>query len=575
MSERNPYNPGENDGAMQKRTVLAFVLMGIVLFGMPYLFKSGAPQPVKKAEPPAKTVSNPHAPPVVKETALPAVNASPTPNLVAAHAEEEVVVDTDFYHVIFSNRGGVVKSWTLKKYPNAKGKPLELVNAAAASKIWYPFAIEYRGTAPPVNLNQSLFVATRTASGVGVTFEFAGNGISAKKAFTFQQNSYLTEVTSEVSLNGAPVPHQLAWRGGFGDFAVQNASAMQHSIRYSVPDSKLQTDAAKEAKDHPVDRDGQFSFAGLEDQYFAAVFLPEGNGATKTTLFDDYVPTEFDASTQQFIGSAVGGEGANRLSLFVGPKDINLLKQVNPKLEQIVDFGWFWFLAKPLFTALRWINLQWVHNYGWSIVLLTVFINFLLFPLRLTNMKSMKKMQALQPKIAEINARYKDMSLRDPRMAQKNTETMALYKENGANPMGGCLPMLVQMPFLIAFYKVLAVSISMRDASWLWVGDLSQPEHLAIRILPIVMIISSFLMQRMTPTTGMDPAQQRMMMFMPLIMGFFFYNQSSGLVLYWLTGNLMGIAQQTFFNKTIASPPPAQLVSAPGSRTPVKKPNRK
>ena len=577
MSERNPYNPGENDGSMQKRTLLAFVLMGVVLIAMPYFFKSGAPQPMKKPEVPAKTVTNPHAPPVVNETALPpaATASAPAVSLLAAHAEEQVVVDTDLYHVVFSNRGGVVKSWTLKKYPDAKGKPLEVVNNAAADKIWYPFGIEYRGTAPPVNLNQSLFVATRAPGGLGITFEFAGNGVTAKKVFEFQQNSYLTQVTSDVSLNGAPVPHLIAWRGGFGDFAVQNASAMQHSIRYNVQDSKLATDAAKAAKDHPEDRDGQFSFAGLEDQYFAAVFLPEGNGAVKTTIYDDYVSTPFDTTTQQFIGSAVGGEGVNRLSLFVGPKDINLLKQVNPKLEQIVDFGWFGILAKPLFLALRWINQQWVHNYGWSIVLVTIFINFLLFPLRLTNMKSMKKMQALQPKIAEINARYKDMSLRDPRMAQKNTETMELYKQNGANPMGGCLPMLVQMPFLFAFYKVLAVSISMRDASWLWVGDLSQPEHLAIRILPLVMILTSFLMQRMTPTTGMDPSQQRMMMFMPLIMGFFFYNQSSGLVLYWLTGNLMGIAQQTFFNKTIAGPPPAQVVNVSSSRVPAKKPGRK
>ncbi len=579
MSERNPYNPGGNDGEMQKRTLLAFVLMGVVLFGMPYFFKSGLPQqPVRgnKTDTAAKTPVNPHAPPVQKEEALPPANPSaPASSLVAAHGEEQIAIDTDLYHVVFLNRGAVVKSWTLKKYPNAKGQPLELVNEAAASKIWYPFSLEYRGAVPPVNLNQALFMPVRTAGGLGVTFEFSQNGVSARKVFEFQQNSYLTQVTSTVNLNGVPVPHQLAWRGGFGDFAVQNASGMQHSIRYNVADSKLVTDAAKEAKDHPVERDGQFSFAGLEDQYFAAVFLPEGNGTTKTTVFDDYVPTEFDQSTQQFIGSAVGGEGTNRLSLFVGPKDIGLLKQINPKLEQIVDFGWFWFLAKPLFLALRWLNMQWVHNYGWSIVLVTVFINFLLFPLRLTNMKSMKKMQALQPKIAEINARYKDISLRDPRMAQKNTETMELYKQHGANPMGGCLPMLVQMPFLFAFYKVLAVSISMRDASWLWVGDLSQPEHLAIRILPIVMIISSFLMQRMTPTTGMDPAQARMMMFMPLIMGFFFYNQSSGLVLYWLTGNLMGIAQQVFFNKTIAGPPPPPLVSASGNRAPVRKPARK
>jgi YidC/Oxa1 family membrane protein insertase len=323
MSERNPYNPGENDGSMQTRTLLAFVLMGIVLFGMPYFFKSGAPQPTKKPEPAAKIVSNPHASPVVNEATLPSTPASSTPgastsqSLLAAHAEEQVVVDTDLFHVVFLNRGGVVKSWTLKKYPDAKGKPLEVVNGAAAEKVWYPFSFEYRGTAPPVNLNQSLFVANRAPGGSGVTFEFSENGVTAKKTFTFQQNSYLTQVSSEVTSNGAPVPHMLAWRGGFGDFAVQNASVMQHAIRYNTQDSKLVTDAAKAAKDHPENRDGDFSFAGLEDQYFAAVFLPEGNGATKTTIFDDYVPTAFDQSTQQFVGSAVGGEGANRLSFFV------------------------------------------------------------------------------------------------------------------------------------------------------------------------------------------------------------------------------------------------------------------
>jgi YidC/Oxa1 family membrane protein insertase len=249
---------------------------------------------------------------------------------------------------------------------------------------------------------------------------------------------------------------------------------------------------------------------------------------------------------------------------------------VNPKLEQIVDFGWFWFLAKPLFLFLRLLNREWVHNYGWSIVLATVFINFILFPLRLINMKSMKKMQRLQPQIQKINEKYKGLSLRDPRQQEKNAETMELYKQNGANPMAGCLPMVIQMPFLYAFYTVLAVSLEMRGANWLWVGDLSQPEHLALRALPIIMIITSFLMQRMTPTTGMDPSQQRMMMFMPLVMGFFFYNQSSGLVLYWLTGNLMGIAQQYFFNKTMAPAPVAPaVVKSSGSRAPAKKQIRK
>ena len=582
MSERNPYNPAGAEGEMKQRTLVAFVLMALVLVAVPYVFKSVMPpQPVKTAK---KTD-------VIAATTTPAAVSqmppqgdqppAPVGNL-AAHGEQLFSVDTAVYHIVFSNRGAVVKSCTLKRYLNAAGKPLELVNEKAAetndrsgSKIWYPFSFYFRGNAPPVKLDQTtLFVGTQSADGLSLTFDFSQNGVSAQKLFQFQQDSYLTGVTSSVTANGVPVPHQLAWRGGFGDYSVQSASGMQHEIRYDASAAKLQNDNAKAAKDGPAERNGSFSFVGLEDAYFAAVVLPEGNGTTETTIFNDSVPSPSDSSDQPFIGNAIGGKGNNQFELFVGPKDIDLLKKVNPKLEQIVDFGYMWFLAKPLFLALRFLDHAYVHNYGWSIVVATICINFMLFPLRLFNMKSMKKMQALQPKIQAINERYKGLGMRDPKMAQKNEETMALYKENGANPMAGCLPMLIQMPFLIAFYKVLAVSIEMRGANWMWVTDLSQPEHLAIKVLPVVMIISSFLMQRMTPTTGMDPSQQKMMMFMPLMMGFFFYNQSSGLVLYWLTGNLMGIAQQYFFNKTIAPAAPLPTKALPG-KIPVRKPGRK
>jgi YidC/Oxa1 family membrane protein insertase len=175
-------------------------------------------------------------------------------------------------------------------------------------------------------------------------------------------------------------------------------------------------------------------------------------------------------------------------------------------------------------------------------------------------------MQALQPQIAKINEKYKDIPMRDPRQQQKNEETMALYKANGANPLGGCLPLLIQMPFLLAFYKVLSVSIELRNASWYWVHDLSQPETFAIRFLPLLMIASGFVMQKMTPmATGGDPAQAKMMQFMPLMMGFFFWKSPSGLVLYWLTGNLVGIAQQWFFNKTLT---PADTGSSPAVKNP-------
>jgi YidC/Oxa1 family membrane protein insertase len=177
-------------------------------------------------------------------------------------------------------------------------------------------------------------------------------------------------------------------------------------------------------------------------------------------------------------------------------------------------------------------------------VLVTVAINFLLLPLKISSLKSMKKMSILQPQIKAINAKYAGLSLRDPKKTQQNQEIMDLYKKHGVNPTGGCLPMILQIPFFFAFYKVLSVAIEMRGAEWLWVTDLSQPEHLPIRILPVAMIVTQFILQKMTPATSADPTQQRVMLLMPLMLGFMFYGVSSGLVLYWLTGNLGGIAQQ-------------------------------
>jgi len=195
-----------------------------------------------------------------------------------------------------------------------------------------------------------------------------------------------------------------------------------------------------------------------------------------------------------------------------------------------------------------------------------------MFPLRLANLKSMRKMQALQPEIAKINEKYKGISMSDPRAAQKQQDTMDLYKKHGVNPMGGCIPMLIQLPFLWAFYKVLSVTIEMRNAPWLWVTDLSQPEHYAIRFLPIIMIASSFLMQKMTPMAGGDPSQQKVMQFMPLMWGFFFWSASSGLVLYWLSSNTVQIAQQWFFNKTS---PPAAATAASAKKVITAKDGRK
>jgi len=545
---------------MQARMLIAFVLVFGVIFATPYFYKILAPP----APPKQATTEFPKKPEAATSAVAPPPVAvvAPPPGTVAGSREESTVIDTDLYHVIFSNKGAVVRSWSLKKYKDSAGKPLELINPTAIPKTGYPFALTFRDKKPTADLNQAVFLAKENPDGRSVSFEFSDGHTFARKIFEFQKDSYVSTVSAEVAQDGAPLLNLLQWRGGFGDFAALNASSQQSEIRYDTAESKVYRDGAKAAKEGPKNTDGSFSFAGLEDQYFTAVFLPTGNGVTETTIFSDTVASPFEKEEAAYVGAAVGGTGHTSFSLFVGPKDLDTLRKVNPKLEQIVDFGWFAIIAKPLFLILHFINDQYVHNYGWSIVLITLVINVLLFPLKLTNMKSMKKMQRLQPQIAIINEKYKNIPMRDPRQQQKNQETMDLYKANGANPVGGCLPLLIQMPFLFAFYNVLSRSIEMRSASWYWVHDLSQPEHLAIRILPLLLIITGFVMQKMTPAAGGDPAQQKMMQFMPLMMGFFFWKAQSGLVLYWLTGNLVGILQQWFFNKTMT---PAEVAPAPKS----------
>jgi YidC/Oxa1 family membrane protein insertase len=189
-------------------------------------------------------------------------------------------------------------------------------------------------------------------------------------------------------------------------------------------------------------------------------------------------------------------------------------------------------------------------------------INILTLPLKFSSMKSMQKTALIQPELARINDKYKGVAMTDPKAAQKNEEIMELYKKHGVNPAGGCLPLLLQMPVLFGFYTVLSVAIEMRQAQWLWVGDLSQPETLAIRVLPVLMVATQFLLQRMTPTAGLEPSQQKIMMFMPLMFAFMFWGASSGLVLYWLTSNIFAIAQQYAFSKLMPVPvtPPGKTV---------------
>ena len=550
---------------MQERLLIAFALIGVVLMGMQY-FMPAAPPPTPPAKPTAQ-----QQPPQQQQTPPPTPVAGAKPgarpkpaaasSTIVAAGDETAIVETDLYRVAFSNRGATVRSWILKKFKDSGGKPLELVNPSANGKTVFPLAVRFHTDQSAEALNSAPYVMKLTADKLRVDFEYSQGEWYARKSIVFQPGSYLTRVTSEVRNSGQAKPHLLYWRGGFGDGSVIGAVASQLTVRYEVASGFHQLAAGDGVP--PQAHRGRFTFAGISDSFFAAVALPDTERDFEIHTMADQLENPRDKKLEGNVGMAVGGEAINAFQLFVGPKDTRLLASISPRLEQLVDFGYFGLLAKPLFLALRWLHDHVVQNYGWAIVFATIIINFLLLPLKYTSLKSMKKMSVLQPQIAAINDKYKGMSMTDPKAQLKNQEVMDLYKKHGVNPMGGCVPMMLQIPFFIAFYKVLSSAIELRGADWLWVADLSRPETLALRVLPVAMIASQFVMQKMTPATTADPAQQRMMLLMPVMMGFMFYGVSAGLVLYWLTGNLVGIAQQWFFNRMFQASVPAIPAPAP------------
>jgi len=552
--------------SMEKRLLLAFGLMGLVLVGSQYLMPTPPkPQPVEKKavqpESPAPSAPQPNQfqQPATPPTAQPAAPAAEVADTVERH---DIVVETDVYRIVFTNRGATIRSWVLKKYKDSNGKPVELVSLASEKLTGRPFSYLYRNRKPSADLNNALFQATQPAPG-HIEFVFSDGKTSARKVFHFEKAMYRAKLKSEVVEGGQSLPHLLAWRGGFGDLTAHNAVALMHSVHYDTSTSKLVVEEAKIAKEGPVLVTGSYAFMGLEDAYFAAVVLPEP-GATSDfqTWMDTFKGPGSDEEVGH-VGGAFGTHGPIDTTLFVGPKDLDLLRQAHPRLETLVDWGWFSFIAKPLFLFLNWINNNYTNNWGWAIIVVTVIINTVLLPLRFTSMRSAQKMAKLQPRIQAINEKYKGISMKDPRKQKQNEEMMALYQSEGINPLGGCVPMLLQMPFFFAFFKVLSVAIELRGAPWLWVGDLSQPEASLIRWLPILMLVTQVLMQKMTPAAGGDQSQQKMMMtIMPIVLTVMFYSASSGLVLYWLTGNVVGIVQQYFFNKLAPVSAPVQAATA-------------
>ncbi len=565
----NPGGLPTKPPSLEKRLPLALALMMLVLIVSQYLFKPApGPKPLTKVDKKEAAVVTQQP---ASSAATQPLAATKLSGQIQGSAESTFNIDTAVYHVVLSNRGGVAKSWVLKKYRDNTGRPLELVNEAA-KEVPPVFAIQAKEGKITADPNTALYQARPTANGLGIEYEYSDGQTTIRKSFAFGSDTYLVDVKSQVLLNSNPVQHFLTWRGGFGDQKVRNASSNEHTVRYDATAGKLVMKVPKDAKNGPITDSGNYTFAGLEDTFFAAVALPTDPGSLEIRTFSDEVKVPGVDKPEAFVGAGLATGLQNSFSLFVGPKDIDILNKVNPKLGQIVDWGFFGILAKPLFLWLNWVNDHITGNFGWAIIIVTLIINLALFPFRLSSLKSARKMQKLQPQIQAINAKYKNISIRDPKKSEQNQEVMDLYKKEGVNPVGGCLPMVIQLPFFYAFYRVLSIAIELRNAPWLWVTDLAAPENLPIHLLPIILIATQFLTQRMTPAAGVDPNQQRMMMMMPLFFGFMFYYASAGLVLYWLTGNLVGIAQQLLINRMMPSPvPPPLAVSKAPMRKVVKK----
>lgn len=556
---------------MERRLILVFVLTFIVILLFQPVLKKYLPQAPPQKQEPEQTLPKPPSP-QPGQASQPQASAAQAKSqasqgVPARHAEteSETVIENDLYRIIFTNRGAQVKSWILKKFDDDHGKPLDLVNQAASARYGYPLSLWTYDETQRNKINSVLYVPSLTGTQKApstITFEYADQDLTVRKTLRFD-HSYVVQVESSVVVNGSQVSAFPMWPAGFGD---EDNPAAYHSTRavYQENSKVERIDLKKISGGNTLK--GPFDWAGVDDQYFAAVFIPnDPQSSVMVTLRNaldvpknPQKPNPQDTTRVEVLGAAVGAPGgSNAERVYVGPKSLEVLESVNvptisgaeQDLRALVNFGFFQVIARPLFIWLRWMHEHWVPNWGWAICIQTLIITLALLPLRISSMKSALKMQRIQPQMNAVKEKYKKYSLRDPRRQEMNQEIAALMKKEGVSPVGGCLPLVIQMPFLFAYYSMLGAALDLRHAPWLWIRDLSSADP--YYILPIAIVISMIFTQRMTPQAGMDPSQQKMMNFMmPLFLGAISWNLAAGLCLYWSESNLIMIAQQAVMNRT-------------------------
>ena len=555
---------------MEKRVLLAIGLSILVIVGFKYLNERlgvgrRSARPVEQTSSTPPPVASPSLPAESPREATPPVVSKPSDTKAGA---QTIVIEGPLYRAVLDNRGATLTSWKLKNYKSAKGEIFEMIAAspAADSRI-YPGSLVLDDPALNTLVNDDFYevkVEEGMESGgvyappLAIVLHLHRGDLSVEKKYRFEKDNYLTNLAITVTRGEKPVEARVLLGRDIGP-------EHEHLIN-PAPLAVVSNRAGKTHRDKPpgddqVHRiDGEIRWVGLDMHYFAVIAIPSRpiyafeiqKKPVKTTGLDG------KELVRDLIPVRILFQGPSQFQLFLGPKDQEILESVKgANLAEVIDFGFFSFIVRPLLFSLKWIY-GYVHNYGWAIVILTFLLTLLLFPFRLKQMISMKKMQAVQPKVKEIQDRYKSYKKTDPRRAEMNQEVMKVYKEHNVNPLGGCLPLILQMPLLFAFYQLLAASIELRHAPFLgWIQDLSvkDPNY----VLPIIMGVTMLISQKMTPMTpGADPMQAKMMLLMPVIFTFMFKELSSGLNLYFLCSNIFQIGFQKLSEPLIESKKPAQ-----------------
>lgn len=572
---------------MEKRVLIAFLLSTAILAVWYYFFTPPAPKPTA----PTTGQQDKPSPPPSPET--PAVSGAPSAESISPSVEipqRDIRIETPLWRATFTNRGAVAKSWSITHLLDGKRvlgddrQPLELVPQTpdVVEKLGRPFALTASDEAITRLLQKSTYeispdtpllqIGENETRQVTFTYRNDGAQLEVIKTLTFYGNRYDFELTLEAKHRGQPLPLELVIGPSFGDQSIKKIDSYTKTPPLVVA---YQNEDAERIRPESVPSQpltGSIRWAGVEDNYFALVAIPPQPLAqvkvTGTTIKEMVDGEEVD---RRFIAATLPFPPAQRYHFFAGPKDSRALRTLDQQLggvglESVINYGAFAFMVKPL---LRWILVPALHathrfsrNYGVDIILITFVINMFFFPLRRTSTVKMRKAAAMQPRLRELQEKMKGLKKTDPKFQELQMEQLRLMRE--ANPFGGCLPLLLQLPIFWAFFILLTVSLELRQAPFFgWIDDLSSPDRW--HVLPIAMCLSMIASSLIMPQPTGDQQQkvQRFMMayLMPILLTyFFFWRAPSGLVLYWMFSNIVTIAQQYVINRMLGSP----AATAPG-----------